>query len=190
VNASWSTAGQLTAANSARYLDGAALLRGHTYTLLIDSAWHDARGNPLAREFRKTFRVTKADVSQPDPRRWQLTQPRAETRNPLIIDFNEPLDHALLQHAIRVSRENAVVHEGHISVDEREMRWSFRPTTPWIAGSHSLIVDETLEDLAGNSISRPFEVYLPGRRRPAETNRLVVPFQIDSKPSVADTPAK
>ena len=44
--------------------------------------------------------------------------------------------------------------------------WSFVPEKPWAAGRYSLVIDTTLEDLAGNSIGRPFEVDLfnPVRR--------------------------
>jgi hypothetical protein len=156
---------------------GRALVEGQTYTLLIDKDWRDARGAALGSEFRKRFRVTKADVSQPDPRRWQLTVPHAETRDPLVVQFDEPLDHAIVQHGIRVSNLENQVRDGRISVDKYETRWTFQPNTPWHAGSHRLIIDRTLEDLAGNSIERPFEVYL-ATARPLKSEDQFVEFEV------------
>ena len=48
--------------------------------------------------------------------------------------------------------------DGRIEVDTREARWRFTPDAPWVAGDYQLLVDDELEDLAGNSIRRPFEV--------------------------------
>ena len=49
------------------------------------------------------------------------------------------------------------------------------------------MIDPNLEDLAGNSIARPFEVYLPSGR-PAAIDESVIPFQIGGD-STGDTPA-
>ena len=56
---------------------GPALEEGHTYTLVIDRDWLDARGAPLEEEFRKQFRVAAADRTPPDPKKWRVTAPRA-----------------------------------------------------------------------------------------------------------------
>jgi hypothetical protein len=47
---------------------------------------------------------------------------------------------------------------GDIEVCDRETHWEFRPAQAWKAGSHEILIDATLEDLAGNSLARPFEV--------------------------------
>jgi hypothetical protein len=164
---------------------GRAIAEGHNYTLLIKSDWRDARGAPLAGEFRKTFRVIDADVRQPDPRRWKVKPPRPGTREPLVIDFDEPLDHALLQHMILVLNPANKHLDGRVTIDENETRWSFKPKSSWSVGAHRLLVGGALEDLAGNSITRPFEVYLPAGR-PAETDHYVLPFQIERAISAAD----
>lgn len=167
---------------------GRALTAGGQYTLVITNDWRDARGNPLGAAFRKEFRVVEADVRQPDPQKWQLTAPRASTREPLVVQFGEPLDHAMLEHVIHVANPANKPVEGQIIIDEHETRWSFRPTNPWIEGNHRLLVDGMLEDLAGNSIARPFEVYLP-ERRPAELSEFALPFQISSK-TISDSSAE
>jgi hypothetical protein len=156
---------------------GRALARGHDYIVSIAADWRDAQGNPLQSEFRKQFRVTAPDVTQPDPHRWRLSVPSEGTRQPLVVAFPEPLDQAMLQHVIRVAGPGDAAVDGDFTVGEREMEWSIRPTTPWRSGTYQLVIEETLEDLAGNSVERPFEVYLP-TSRPAKNKASVIPFQI------------
>ena len=36
--------------------------------------------------------------------------------------------------------------------------WHFKSEKAWVAGRHELVIETTLEDLAGNRINRPFEV--------------------------------
>jgi hypothetical protein len=43
-------------------------------------------------------------------------------------------------------------------VDREETRWQFRPREPWRKGDYLIEVATLLEDLAGNSLDRPFEV--------------------------------
>ena len=75
-----------------------------------------------------------------------------------MIEFDEPLDRAMLDHAIQVVGPAGNRIDGQIRVDEQETRWEFRPAVKWHAGVHQLQIDPTLEDLAGNSPGRPFEV--------------------------------
>jgi hypothetical protein len=156
---------------------GRALAHGNAYTLVISDTWPDAQRAPLAREHRKRFHVVPADTRQPDAKQWRLQLPGAGTRQPLIVKFNEPLDHALLQHTIGVTNPNKDSLEGTVAVAAQETEWHFRPEKPWVAGDHQLHVDTILEDRAGNSIGRPFEVNLRSGPRP-EIKECVVPFTI------------
>lgn len=158
---------------------GPPIRSGEAYVLAIDAAWRDASGQPLAENFRKTFRVAAFDDRQPDPARWQLHPPAAESRDPLVVLFDEPLDHAMLQRAIQVADAGGMLLDGEIRVDDHETRWSFRPANHWQAGTYQLRVDSTLEDLAGNSPGRPFEVG-PATAPAASAEHLAVPFVIGS----------
>ena len=71
--------------------------------------------------------------------------------------FDRPLDHALLQHCLRVSAAGGVAVPGTAAVVEDERSWSFTPAEPWAAGHHTLVVDAMLEDTAGNSVRRVFD---------------------------------
>jgi hypothetical protein len=132
---------------------GPALEEGHTYTLVIDRDWLDARGAPLKEEFRKQFRVAAADRTPPDPKKWRVMAPRPGSADPLVIRFPKPLDYALLQHEIEVTGV-----AGKVSVDRDETEWRFTPDAPWHAGAYAIVIRTTLEDLAGNHINRAFDV--------------------------------
>jgi hypothetical protein len=162
-----------------RELFGPALEQGKRYTLVIDRTWKDAEGTPLKEAFRKAFTVGPPDDTQPDPKTWKLLAPAAGTRAALRVTFPEPMDHALLQRLVWVANQAGKSVPGKVSVMERETVWLFKPDAPWRAGAHALVADTRLEDLAGNSIGRPFEVdVLRPVERQIKTKTVKVPFVV------------
>jgi hypothetical protein len=137
---------------------GTPLREGRSYTLVVDREWMDAEGSPLREGFRKAFRAGASDRQPPDPKTWRLHAPRGGTTEPLVVEFPEPMDQALLMRLLEVTDRKANAIEGTIEVDREETRWRFTPRQPWKSGSYSLTVGTILEDLAGNSINKPFEV--------------------------------
>lgn len=136
---------------------GPSIEEGKQYTLVIDREWLDGRGAPLDKEFRKPFRVGPPDRKPPDPKRWRLSLPRANTLDPLAVDFLKPMDYALSMRLLDVAGPEGAV-SGTASIEKNETRWRFAPTRNWKAGDYRLIVDSALEDLAGNRIGRAFDV--------------------------------
>jgi hypothetical protein len=132
---------------------GPAIEARHSYTLSIDREWPDASGVPLVSAHTKPFRVIEADRAPIDPARWSVSAVRANTRDPLIIRFGEPLEAALATRLIWIDGVRGAVTLG---TEERE--WRFVPDEPWADGPHALKVDTALEDLAGNKVGRPFDV--------------------------------
>ncbi len=158
---------------------GPALLSGGNYTLVIDRAWRDASGKPLKNTYRKKFRVADPDDTQPNPKQWKVRAPAASTNQPLLVLFNEPLDHAMLQRVIGVVTPDGKAVAGTITVDQQESRWKFEPTTPWLPGEYQLLVSSDLEDRAGNSIGRPFEVDVFRQVQPKITRKTIqLPIRI------------
>lgn len=162
---------------------GPSLEEGHSYTLVIDADWSDAAGRPLEGPFRKAFRVGPPDNSQPDAELWKITPPPAGTRDPLVVVLDEPLDWGMLQRVLVVRDPAGENLAGEVTTDRQETRWSFVPARKWTAGDYKLEIDAALEDLAGNSLERPFEVDVV---RPVEREvvRKIVTreFRIDSRP--------
>ena len=157
---------------------GPPLLPGRRYTLLIDAQWHDAQGNRLISEFRKAFDVDDPDETQPAIDRWRLETPSANSTDPLEIRFDESMDRAMLDRIFVVAADKAEI-AGRIEVADVETTWRFFPERPWQPGKFAVIVETTLEDVAGNSLDRPFEVDLSTTDATTHNERtLSLPFEI------------
>lgn len=139
---------------------GPALEEGKSYRLVINRAWPDANGAPLRSNFTKRFRVGPPDRDPPDPARWKIQIPKPMSREALVIDFPEPMDHALARRMIRVADASGLLLPGDAALVRQERRWTFKPTAPWRAGEYKIVIQTTIEDLAGNNIGKPFEVDL------------------------------
>jgi hypothetical protein len=137
---------------------GPVLVSGRRYTLVIDDEWLDAEGKPLEKPFEKRFAAGPPDDVQPSIERWKIEPPPAGGRTALTIHFDEPLDHAMLQRVLTVVDSQGEPIEGDIDVRDNEQLWIFTPQEAWRPGDYSLVVDSALEDRAGNSLAKPFEV--------------------------------
>ena len=123
--------------------------------------------------------VVAPDDAQPDASKWRVQTPRAGTKEPLRIDFDEPLDHAMLLRVLEVADGQERFVAGKIEVGKNEQSWSFSPELAWTAGPHNVFVDTTLEDLAGNSIGRPFEVDMFKKVTTViQRARISIPFEV------------
>ena len=155
---------------------GRSVDEGATYTLLVDNAWPDAKGNPLVEGFQKEFRVGPPDTEPIDLARWDLSElPGQGTREGLVVSFSEPLDHGLLSRALRVTTRSGDPIEGEIEISEGETVWTFLPHEEWAGGGHSILVFSFLEDLAGNRVGAPFEI---SALEPVEASRDSESFEI------------
>ncbi|MBX6313579.1 MAG: Ig-like domain-containing protein [Isosphaeraceae bacterium] len=161
---------------------GPILLEGRTYTLVIDRAWPDAEGRSLGASFHKTFRVGPPDDRQPDPKGWRIGPPSAGTTAPLTITFPEPLDRAMLGRALTVTDAQGRPVPGSVAIENHETRWRFSPERPWQEADYRIVVATSLEDLAGNSIARPFEVDVFDKvDRRIEAEMIAIPLTISHK---------
>lgn len=158
---------------------GPSLEEGKSYTLVIDRAWADAEGNPLKDSFRKAFQVGAPDDQPLDPKTWKVQAPPAGTVEPLAIRFPKPLDRALMERMLWVIDAADRKVQGKVMVSKEETRWQFTPEQPWPAGNYQLMAATALEDLAGNSIGRPFEVdvFRPVQRE-VKTETVKLPFEV------------
>jgi hypothetical protein len=137
---------------------GIALHEGKRYTLVIDKGWKDAEGRPLVADFRKAFTVGPADRKVIDLKSWSLAKPVAGTRNALSISFPESMDHAILRRELEVVTAAGTAVGGTVAIGPNERSWLFTPDAVWNRGSYRIRVGNSVADLAGNMIDRPFEV--------------------------------
>ena len=152
---------------------GVPLHEGRNYTLVVARGWLSAGGAPLGQEYRKAFTVGPADREAIDPKKWSVTTPAAGTRDALVVQFGEPLDHALARRLIQPPGS------GDISLCPEETCWRFTPAEPWARGSYSLKIGTTLEDLAGNRVGRVFDVDVFERvDKRISVESVVLPFRV------------
>jgi hypothetical protein len=158
---------------------GPALEAGKGYSLVIDPDWRDGAGNPLKESFQKSFKVGPPDRDPPDPATWKIEPPRRGTRDALAVSFREPMDQALARRMVRVTRASGEPVEGEPALDQEERRWTFVPARPWRRGQYRLVIQTTIEDLAGNNIGKPFDVDLfESVERRVVTSTVTLPFEI------------
>ncbi len=145
---------------------GPILTPEHDYELHISGNWSSLKGGSLSQDVTLRFRAGPADHDQPDPEAWNIHLPTADTSDPLVFQFNEPLDHAMLRtNPIRLSRLPDKSPSGssllvNFQVTSNNQSIRITPDVKWTAGEYELQINPRLEDLAGNSIERPFEVDL------------------------------
>ena len=154
---------------------------GRSYSLTLEAACRDAAGQPLRATYAKKFRVTEADRTAPDPQRWKITPPRAGTRDAVMVEFDEPMDHALALRLVSIAQAEADGPgvAGDANLSRQEKTWSLIPVLPWGRGHYLLKVATNIEDLAGNNIGKTFDVDLAGgapRRLASKT--VSIPFEI------------
>ena len=148
---------------------GPVLQPHHRYTLVISGKWPSEDGTALGADFKKPFTAIGRAAGQLDVSTWKISAPVSGTIGPLEIRFPAPLDHALLLRSLRVVDSNGTRIVGEVSTTLHEQGWQFTPAQPWKNETHRVLADPVLEDLAGNSLARPFEVDLqapPPKRTP------------------------
>jgi len=162
---------------------GAPLVAGRRYRLRIDSAWRDADGAPLVASHEKSFIASSAIRSSLSIADWRVTAPTAGTTDPIELRLPRPIDHALAERLVRVDGPSgsAVRVTSLTANGERTIR--LEPRVPWIPGSYRVLVGAQIEDLAGNSLQRLFDVDLAdsAARTRDDVNVESIPVQIATR---------
>ena len=148
---------------------GRILESDHQYELILDGDWKSLAGTPIGDDLTIQFRAGPPDHDQPNPNSWALAEPSAGTVSPLAIDFGESLDYALLMNRALEVIDNGKPVESRQEVSTDGKSINIIPTKAWAAKSYTIKINPKLEDLAGNSVERPFEVDL--RRNDADQSQ-------------------
>jgi hypothetical protein len=92
------------------------------------------------------------------------------------------MDRALSQRVIHVTDESGNSVEGDVAdvaLEDEERRWEFVPSKTWSRGVYNLVIQTTIEDLAGNNIGKPFDVDLfEGVQRRLTTPTVKLKFEV------------
>ena len=137
---------------------GPILVSGKRYEVVVSKDWPDADGFPLKAEKRWKFRATKADETGIDPDQWKLTVPLPARADPLVVQFDKPLDSALVQRLVWVEDETGKKLDLPTRVFDNPLQASFAEGHVWAKGKYKLVIDTRLEDVCGNRVGRAFEV--------------------------------
>ena len=147
---------------------------GKNYELVVSGDWPDGNGVKLGDDFIKTYRATEEDYQQPQPEDWRFKLPKVDSSDPFVVSFDEALDHSMLQHAIEVRHSNGSAMEGRYTAATDSKSLTFTPKLPWSAGSYQLAIATNLEDQAGNSVGRQFDVDVFEKTEPTNRDEVVV----------------
>ncbi|MEM7799845.1 MAG: hypothetical protein AAF633_11690 [Chloroflexota bacterium] len=158
---------------------GRALVPGQRYTLRIEASLLDANDTPLEAAFEKSFTAAEPDLTPPSVEAWQIDQPNANNRDPLVVQFPAPLDHQLLEEYIQIRTADGERVQGEIRVNQQEREWHFVPNRPWQTGDYELWVNTKLEDIAGNNLHGLFDTPPEERTLLLDQTEVIVPFLID-----------
>jgi hypothetical protein len=135
---------------------GRAFDEGQEYTLTVDSLLLDFDDQKLASSFSKTFVAVKEDRIPPKVELWKVKVPKSKTKEPIVIDFNDKIDHILAQSFILITFYGKKI-EGEITLENNEQQWVFKPKKKWKKGNYEIIVNNSLEDIATNSMNQVFD---------------------------------
>ncbi|MDA7425688.1 hypothetical protein [Thalassococcus lentus] len=130
---------------------GPALESGQSYTLVVGAGWPSANGQGVTSEYRAPFDVGEPIRSLPDTKKWTVSAPRMATRQPLELRFDRPFDQVQLGHTIIVHDAAGRRIQGTINTLESETVWRFVPQAAWSDPEIQVVVDASLEDVAGNN---------------------------------------
>jgi hypothetical protein len=156
---------------------GYPLVEGQSVELRVDAGFRDAAGRPLRSGAMQRYRVGDAARVRVQPGRWELRPPAAGSTEPLVVELDRPLDHALLGRCLWVEDTAGLRVDGQAWVGEGERSWRFAPAQPWVDAPMQLVVDTALEDVAGNSAARVFDRDLGSRADdPLDVRQLRYPF--------------
>lgn len=118
------------------------LVEGQCFVLELAPGMKARSGRAIDAAFRRELRPAGPDLAQPEVARWRI----AASRDGVVVECDEWLDHAGLEDFVRVGGRAGRVEGRRIRFDG-----------PFAPGEHRLTVDPRLEDLAGNSFIRAFE---------------------------------
>ena len=156
---------------------GYPLIEGVPIIVSIDAQFRDAAGRSLRSGVERRYQVGPPLRVRINQVNWRCSAPTAGSTDPLTVEFDRPLDQALLEHSLWVNDAAGGALAGRSSVGPGERSWRFEPQSPWGQDRHLVMVDPRLEDLAGNSLNRVFDRDLMRvEDTPADARQVAIEF--------------
>ncbi|NNE94135.1 MAG: hypothetical protein HKN23_21010 [Verrucomicrobiales bacterium] len=155
---------------------GPILETGKWYRLDISEQWKTESGERLEGGSAMVFRAGAKDTWQPKPSRWQFEGAKLIPLGSWNPRIEEQLDPVSLRTSLKIRSADGEEFQPRVSGDLVLQEPDGKSLSP---GEYELVVSPKLEDLAGNSIARPFNVDL--EKNPnfkPRTEPVVVQFEI------------
>jgi len=155
---------------------GPALIAGREYQLIIDQGWPTANGDSVLSHYSKPLTITEAIRELPNTEAWQFTLPRMKTNNALEIQFDRPFDAQGLHKHIKLVSKSGEEIQGKVSIRKNETLWQFTPKRAWQEKQFSILVDSTLEDIAGNNFKDLLDHSIKVKTK--QVNKILIPITL------------
>lgn len=92
----------------------------------------------------------------PRPSGWKVGSVLAGTRDPLVVEFDAPIDGRDVDY-LAVANSSSRRIQGRARLEAGEKKWTFTPDAPWTQSRYTLAVFGNLEDPSGNRLNGHFE---------------------------------
>ena len=136
---------------------GYPLVQDTVILFTISEGFLDTHGAKLKSSQKITYKIGPPERRLVEIKNWQYHYPSIDSLEPITVEFDRPLDHALIQRCIWIKDDSGHEVQGCSQVGFEEKSWQFFPQIPWNIGRYTIIIEDILEDLAGNSIKRIFD---------------------------------
>jgi hypothetical protein len=146
---------------------GPVLLPQRDYSFVVRGAMVDANGCKLGKDVMRKFRTTAEDRRRVNLDEWKISAPKSGTFDPVAVQFRHAMDHKSLDRLLAIQSVGGVPVAGKGSLGKDEKSWSFTPERAWESQDYRLVVNGRLEDVAGNTPLRPFDMDLEAPVLPA-----------------------
>ncbi len=162
-----------------RELLGPVLFEKRAYSLVVRGELSDTDGNKIGKDLVKKFRTTAEDRNRIELRQWSLLPPCAGSGERLIVTIPKSIDYRSLQRFITVTDAKGKRVEGEFEIGKHEKEWTYIAKNGWPEGQYHLEINGDLEDVAGNTPLRPFDLDLKAKKLPPQSLKLKFKCQGD-----------
>ena len=155
-----------------RELMGPVLYEKRNYSLVIRGSLTDLDGNKIGKDVVKKFRTTPEDRVRIDLTKVKIEPAVAGTSERVVVTFPKAIDHRSLQRFVRITDDQGIAIKGQVEIGQDEKTWALLPKGNWQNRRYYLDIEPELEDVAGNTPIRPFDLDLKAPKLPDQKLRL------------------
>ncbi len=155
-----------------REIFGPVLYEHRQYSLVIRGEMLALGGDKIGKDYIKKFSTTPEDRVRVELSDWKLQAPKPGGRAPLVAQLPKSIDHKSLERFLSVIDAKGQKVAGASVVGKDEKSWSFAPNDAWQNAEYRLTVNGRMEDVAGNTPTRPFDLDLTSKQPPPQSLEL------------------